>query len=102
MSSKIQKITLAISILLMGFWAVAQAPSTVSVTLLNNTFKHVDLVNAYGNGRTVYSSADIKDNAFKMNLKVDNDIYRFDFGNENYFLMCNKQRLEWRCEDSNQ
>ena len=87
MSSKIQKITLAISILLMGFWAVAQAPSTVSVTLLNNTFKHVDLVNAFGNGRTVYSSADIKDNAFKMNLKVDNDIYRFDFGNENYFLV---------------
>lgn len=87
MSSKIQKISLVISILLMGFWAVAQAPSTVSVTLLNNTFKHVDLVNAYGNGRTVYSSADIKDNAFKMNLKVDNDIYRFDFGNENYFLV---------------
>ena len=87
MSSKIQKISLVISILLMGFWAAAQAPSTVSVTLLNNTFKHVDLVNAYGNGRTVYSSADIKDNAFKMNLKVDNDIYRFDFGNDNYFLV---------------
>lgn len=82
-----KRIALIISILFMGFWAMAQAPSTVSVTLLNNTFKHVDLVNAYGNGRTVYSSADIKDNAFKMNLKVANDIYRFDFGNDNYFLV---------------
>jgi len=82
-----KRITLIISILFMGLWAMAQAPSTVSVTLLNNTFKHVDLVNAYGNGRTVYASADIKNNAFVMNLKLNNDIYRFDFGDENYFLV---------------
>ena len=82
-----KRISLIISILSLVCFSMAQAPSTVSVTLLNNTFKHVDLINAYGNGRTVYSSADIKDNAFKMNLKVDNDIYRFDFGNENYFLV---------------
>lgn len=82
-----KRITLIISILFMGLWAMAQAPSTVSVTLLNNSFKHVDLVNAYGNGKTVYASADIKNNAFVMNLKLNNDIYRFDFGDENYFLV---------------
>jgi len=47
----------------------------------------VDLINAYGSGRTEYASADIKDNAFQMNLKLENDIYRFHFGGENYFLV---------------
>ncbi len=87
MFSRIQKITLFISILFIGFGAFAQNQSTVSVSIRNNTFNHVDLVNAYGNGRTAYASADIKNDAFSMKLDVPNDIYRFDFGNENYFLV---------------
>ena len=87
MFSKIQKITLFISILFIGFGTFAQNQSTVSVSIRNNTFKHVDLINAYGNGRTQYASADIKNDAFSMKLDVPNDIYRFDFGNENYFLV---------------
>ena len=87
MFSKIQKITLFISILFIGFGAFAQNQSTVSVSIRNNTFKHVDLVNAYGNGRTQYASADIKNDAFSMKLDIPNDIYRFDFGDDNYFLV---------------
>ena len=87
MFSKIQKITLFISILFIGFGTFAQNQSTVSVSIRNNTFKHVDLINAYGNGRTQYASADIKNDAFSMKLDIPNDIYRFDFGEENYFLI---------------
>ena len=87
MFSRIQKITLFISILFIGFGAFAQNQSTVSVSIRNNTFKHVDLVNAYGNGRTQYASADIKNDAFSMKLDIPNDIYRFDFGDDNYFLV---------------
>lgn len=87
MFSRIQKITLFISILFIGFGAFAQNQSTVSVSIRNNTFKHVDLINAYGNGRTQYASADIKNDAFSMKLDIPNDIYRFDFGEENYFLI---------------
>jgi len=60
--------------------------STVQVTLKNNTFKHVDLINSYGNEKKVFASSDIVDNQFTMKLDLDNDIYRFDFGDENYFL----------------
>ncbi len=87
MSSIMKRISLVASILIMAYGVFAQAPSTVSVNILNNTFTHVDLVNAYGNGRTEYASADIKDNAFKMNLKLENDIYRFHFGGDDYFLV---------------
>ena len=87
MFSKIQKIALFISILFISLGAFAQNQSTVSVSIRNNTFKHVDLVNAYGNGRTQYASADIKNDAFSMKLDIPNDIYRFDFGDENYFLI---------------
>ncbi len=83
----LKRISLITSILILANWAMAQAPSTVSVNILNNTFTHVDLVNAYGNGRTEYASADIKDNTFRMDLKLDNDIYRFDFGDDNFFLV---------------
>ncbi len=61
--------------------------STVKVTLQNNGFSHADLVNAYGNERKVYASTDIKDNTFTLKLNIPNDIYRFDFGDENYFLV---------------
>lgn len=87
MFSRIQKITLFFSILFISFGAFAQNQSTVSVSIRNNTFNHVDLVNAYGNGRAAYASADIKNNAFSMKLDVPNDIYRFDFGDDNYFLV---------------
>ena len=87
MFSRIQKIALFISILFISLGAFAQNQSTVSVSIRNNTFKHVDLVNAYGNGRTQYASADIKNDAFSMKLDIPNDIYRFDFGEENYFLI---------------
>ena len=60
--------------------------STVQVNLENNTFKHVDLINSYGNERKVFASADIVNDQFTMNLDLENDIYRFDFGNDNYFL----------------
>ena len=87
MSSRIQKIALIIIVLFVGLGAFAQNQSTVSVNIRNNTFKHVDLINAYGNGKTAYASADIKNDAFSMKLDVPNDIYRFDFGEENYFLI---------------
>ena len=60
--------------------------STVQVNLKNNTFKHVDLVNSYGSERKVFASADVVDDRFTMKLDLDNDIYRFDFGGDNYFL----------------
>ena len=60
--------------------------STVQVNLENNTFKHVDLINSYGSERKVFASADIVNDQFTMNLDLDNDIYRFDFGDDNYFL----------------
>ncbi len=87
MFAKIKKIALVAAVLMTGLWTMAQTPSTVKVTMLNNIFSHVDLINAYGTGRTEYASADIKDNMFMMNLKLANDIYRFDFGDENYFLV---------------
>ena len=58
----------------------------MQVRLLNNDFSHVDLVNSYGNERKVYASADIANDQFAMSLNLANDIYRFDFGNDNFFL----------------
>lgn len=70
-----------------SFAQVAQpATSTVQVRLLNNDFSHVDLVNSYGNERKVYASTDITNDQFALNLNLANDIYRFDFGNDNFFL----------------
>lgn len=61
--------------------------STVNVTILNNTFTHVDLINAYGNDKTTYASADISNDRFTMKLDLKNDIYRFDFGDDNFLLI---------------
>ena len=70
-----------------SFAQVAQpATSTVQVRLLNNDFSHVDLVNSYGNERKVYASTDITNDQFALSLNLANDIYRFDFGNDNFFL----------------
>ena len=46
----------------------------------------MDLINAYGNEKKTYSSADIVNDQFVMNLNLDNDIYRFDFGDNTYML----------------
>jgi len=64
----------------------AQKNSTLNVTLLNSDFTHVDLINAYGDAQT-YASSDIVNNKFFMNLNLKDDIYRFDFGDGNYFLV---------------
>lgn len=61
--------------------------STVNVTILNNTFTHVDLINAYGKDKTIYASTDISNDRFTMKVDLKNDIYRFDFGDENYLLI---------------
>lgn len=63
------------------------ATSTVNVTLLNSEYKKVDLVNAYGNDKKTYASAPINNNQFTMKLNLDNDIYRFDFGDDNFCLV---------------
>ena len=65
--------------------------ATVNVTILNNKFKHVDLINSYGNEHKTYASSDIVGDKFSMLANVDNDIYRFDFGSENYFLVVLKK-----------
>lgn len=64
----------------------AQKNSTLNVTLLNNEFTHVDLISAYGENQT-YASSDIVNNKFFLNAKLNDDIYRFDFGNGNYYLV---------------
>lgn len=65
----------------------AQQTSTVNVSLLNNTFTHVDLMNAYGNETQKYASADIVNNRFSMTVSLNHDIYRFNFGDTKYFLI---------------
>lgn len=65
----------------------AQQTSTVNVSLLNNTFTHVDLMNAYGNETQKYASADIVNNRFSMTVSLNHDIYRFIFGDTKYFLI---------------
>lgn len=35
--------------------------SIVNVTIQNGNFKHVDLINAYGNEKKTYASSDIQD-----------------------------------------
>ena len=84
---KILKQLVLIAVILLSNSAIfAQKASTVEVTIQNNKFKHVDLVNAYGNERKTYASADIVNDKFFMNLNLDNDIYRFDFGDNTYLL----------------
>ncbi len=65
--------------------------ATVNVTIQNNKFSHVDLINSYGNEKKTFSSADIVNDKFTMKLDVDNDIYRFDFGDNNYMLVVVKK-----------
>ena len=76
-------------IILTGGFIMAQKPSTIEIDIKNNTFTHVDLINAYGNEKKVYSSADIRNDRFVMNFNLENDIYRFDFGDNNYLLFVN-------------
>ncbi|MBR4136576.1 MAG: TlpA family protein disulfide reductase [Bacteroidales bacterium] len=66
---------------------LAQAPSTIHVKLLNNKFKHVDLVNAYGKEAQTYLSADIVNDEFTVKPTLPNDIYRFSFDKDQFFLL---------------
>lgn len=70
---------------------VKSGPTVVNAIILNNSFNHVDLINAYGNERKTYASADIVGNKFSMNVELTDDIYRFDFGGEKYFLIVLKK-----------
>lgn len=94
---KYSKFILAVLVLMtmtVGAFAQKQASAgntVVNVSLKNNQFKHVELINAYGNDRKSYSSADIANDKFSMNVSLDNDIYRFDFGSDKYFLIVLKK-----------
>ncbi len=61
--------------------------STIHVSLQNNSFTHVDLVNSYGNDRKTFASSDIVNDQFTLTVDLDDDIYRFDFGDNHYFLV---------------
>ena len=86
----IKSFAILLCVMMIGGQSFAQttqpATSTVQVRLLNNDFSHVDLVNSYGNERKVFASSDITNDQFTLNLNLANDIYRFDFGNDNFFL----------------
>ncbi|MBO7491604.1 MAG: redoxin domain-containing protein [Bacteroidales bacterium] len=64
----------------------AQKNSTIHVKLLNNKYKHVDLVSAYGEDKT-YLSADIEQDQFTMTTPIGPDIYRLRFDNQDHFLL---------------
>lgn len=91
------KLILAVFVMMtmtVGVFAQKQAStgkSVLNVSLKNNQFKHVELINAYGNDRKSYSSADIVNDKFSMNVSLDNDIYRLDFGSDKYFLLVIKK-----------
>lgn len=82
----LNRFALIVVILMINGFLMAQS-STLNVSILHNTFKHVDLINAYGNEKQVYASADILNDKFSMKLTLSNDIYRFSFGDEKYFLI---------------
>lgn len=71
----------------MTFCVFAQKSSTLNVKIINNTFKHVDLINSYGSERTVFASSDIINDAFTLTANISNDIYRLDFGDGNAMLI---------------
>ena len=82
-----KKLTLLISVLVLATSAVlAQAPTSIHVSLLNNHFQRVILTSAYGSSMTQYATADIKNDQFDMSVSLPNDIYRLDFGNGSSML----------------
>jgi len=87
MKNNLKRFALLVAVLLINGLLMAQQPSTLNVSILHNTFKHVDLINAYGNDSKTYSSADIANDKFSMKVTLANDIYRFSFGDEKYFLI---------------
>ncbi len=66
---------------------LAQGPTKLQVSLLNNHFKTVNLVSAYGNSQKNYASADIVNDQFAMQVSLPNDIYKLDFGNGSSMLV---------------
>lgn len=72
---------------LMASVLMAQAPTKLQVTLLNNNFQKVTLTSAYGSSVTNYATADINNDQFTMTVTLPNDIYKFDFGNGSSMLL---------------
>lgn len=70
-------------VVVMASVAFAQQATTINVNILNNTYKHVDLTNAYGTSPAKYASTDIVGDKFTMTANLANDIYRLDFGSGN-------------------
>ena len=66
---------------------LAQAPTKLQVSLLNNHFQKVDLISAYGSSQKNYASTDIKNDQFTMQVTLPNDIYKLDFGNGSSMLV---------------
>lgn len=66
---------------------LAQAPTKLNVTLLNNHFNNVNLVTAYGSSQKNFGSADIENGKFTMQVSLPNDIYKLDFGNGSSMLV---------------
>ena len=90
----------AVFFLLPCTWA--QKSSTIHVKILNNKYKHVDLVSAYGEDKT-YQSTDIAQDQFTMTTNLGPDIYRLRFDNQDHFLLVvtpgESQELELNAED---
>lgn len=66
---------------------LAQAPTKLQVSLLNNHFQKVDLISAYGSSQKNYASTDIKNDQFTMQVSLPKDIYKLDFGNGSSMLL---------------
>ena len=66
---------------------LAQAPTKLQVSLLNNHFQKVDLISAYGSSQKNYASTDIKNDQFTMQVSLPKDIYKLDFGNGSSMLV---------------
>lgn len=87
MKNIFKRFALLVAVLLINGLVMAQQPSTLNVSILHNTFKHVELINAYGNDSKTYYSADVTNDKFSMKVTLANDIYRFSFGSDKYFLI---------------
>lgn len=94
-------LTFVVVFFLMPF-AWAQKNSTIHVKILNNKYKHVDLVSAYGEDKT-YLSTDIAQDQFTITTPLGPDIYRLRFDGQDHFLLVinpgEAQELELDAED---
>lgn len=86
MKSVKQILLLFVALCCVAVASLAQAPSTIHVKMLNNRYKHVDLMSAYGEDKT-YLSTDIVNNEFTIKPTLDNDVYRLMFDGDKFFLL---------------